>query len=41
MIEDEELWFNLSIVRRNEKKEEDVDGRGCRVVVQLVDCEKK
>jgi hypothetical protein len=37
---DAEWWFNLWIVRRNEKKEDDVDGTGCRVVVQLVDCEK-
>jgi hypothetical protein len=37
-IEDAEWWFNLCIVRRNEKKEEDVDGRGWRVVVHLVDC---
>jgi hypothetical protein len=50
MVEDAECWFNLWIVRRNEKKancglrEEMrrrkgiVDGRGCRVVVQLVGC---
>jgi hypothetical protein len=32
---DAEWWFNLWIVRRNEKKEEDVDGRGLRVVVHF------
>jgi hypothetical protein len=26
--EDAEWWFTLWIVRRNEKKEEDVDGKG-------------
>ncbi len=40
IVENGEWWFNLWIVRSIEKKEEDVDGRGCRVVVQLVGCEK-
>jgi hypothetical protein len=38
IVEDAEWWFNLWIVRRNEKKEEEC---GCRVVVQLVDCKKE
>jgi hypothetical protein len=39
IVEDAEWWFNLWTVRRNEIK--DVDSRGWRVVVQLVDCEKE
>jgi hypothetical protein len=30
IVEDGEWWFNLCIVRTNEKKEEDVDSRGWR-----------
>ncbi len=41
IVEDGEWWLNLCIVRTNEKNEEDVDSRGWRVVVLLVDCEKE
>jgi hypothetical protein len=37
IVKDEEWWFKLLIVRRKRN----VDGRGWRVVVQRVDCEKE
>ncbi len=41
MIKDAEWWFSMWTVRRMRRRKRNVDGRGCRLVVQLVDCEKE